>query len=168
MSYLLLDNKTRKRSIDNAIQNLKSFSKEFTHICVTGNSGVLILDRLCYALNKEPIIIRKKLESSHNKNLIDGDFWLNAQALFVDDFIDYGNTLSRVGIELNKIGVNLVGIYLYNQLGKPEYLMDSVEYLNHNVKFALSETHIYFNKIKNGGVKNVSVGGYGNRRNRTR
>jgi hypoxanthine phosphoribosyltransferase len=75
--------------------------------------------------------------------------------VFVDDFLDYGKTLSRVAIELSKKNINIIGVYLYNQLGNPEYLLDTIKHSGHDIKFAFSEHRIFFDKIRN---KNVLVG----------
>lgn len=105
--------------VDEAREALKGV--EFDTIIGTGLSGGLVVPTLARALGKHFAIARKPQAESHGSYQVEGtigDLWI-----FVDDFIDSGQTLKRVvktvenasKSEWHLFSTQYVGTYQYSK-----------------------------------------------------
>lgn len=81
-----------------AIQALQPWKRLFDAIAYSGMSGALIGPPVALAMNKEMIMVRKKLgnqRTSHSSHMIEGDSAARTY-IILDDFIDSGKTRNHI------------------------------------------------------------------------
>lgn len=124
-------------SFGSVIYNAKLSMKhvEYDTIIGTGLSGALVVPRLAEHLDVNWAVVRKDNDGSHSWSKIEGA--IGERWVFVDDFIETGDTISRVvrtvTKELHKAGCasEFVGAYLYQETRnfQSAYYLEDVEYI---------------------------------------
>lgn len=108
---------------------------DFDTLVGTGLSGALVIPHVARALKVKWLIVRKKKDASHSTRYAEGE--LGRRWVFMDDLIDSGTTyrcvreaVKNVVDDHNRYYVagddepfktELVGTYLYNNYGSPEF-----------------------------------------------
>lgn len=98
----------KKALKDNSLEN-------FTHIAVTGVSGISFGGALAIALNKNLIVVRKEHEDCHSSVRVEGIPQEAFNYLLVDDLVSSGTTSAIVYSEIKSLNplANIVSIYQY-------------------------------------------------------
>lgn len=118
-----LNSKARHRVVETIVHILKNKIglDNFDAIAVCGTSGMLIGPIIAYLLNKEIIVVRKKLDAErsncHSNHTVEFslDHELEHKYVIIDDLISRGYTVSRIIEQLSlKSNFSCAGIILWN------------------------------------------------------
>lgn len=86
----------------------------FTHIAVTGISGIAVGAIVASRMNKHLAVVRKRNESSNSSNAVES-YGLMESYVFIDDLISSGTTLRHVLKSIEDwSGASCSGIFLYH------------------------------------------------------
>lgn len=115
MSYLDLYLKGTKirKEVQDFKKALPKSGFKFSHIAVTGISGILIGSAVAAEMGMHLIVLRKTVETTHSDELIEG-LPYNKKVLLLDDFMETGTTIENLYESINDVSKNkVVGTYFY-------------------------------------------------------
>jgi adenine/guanine phosphoribosyltransferase-like PRPP-binding protein len=101
---------------DDACVNLAPYKGRFDTLVCTGLSGTILTPLLSIMLDIPFCIVRKKGENNHSGYPVEG--LVGKRALFIDDFIDTGDTKRHVFDTMRDHGCLVIGGYLYASTNK--------------------------------------------------
>lgn len=104
--------KTRNAMIRHAVSILKTWSKDFDAIAMSGYSSAMVAPIIAHKLKKNLVLVRKESETRFSNHKVEGQH--GQRVLFLDDLVDSGNTFRRIKAGVESIDCRLVGTYLYN------------------------------------------------------
>lgn len=113
-----LEDVLRKSSLRGIIRKYRTILKKenFTHIAVSGVSGLSIGPIVAYLMGKELIVVRKG-EQSHSCHTVESISHSDRKFnyIIVDDLVDSGKTVNRIynNIKDKYANAELTGIYTY-------------------------------------------------------
>ncbi len=81
-------------TLERIINSLKDV--DFDTIVVTGVSGLLFGPATAHAMGKRLVVVRKRNESSHSREKIEGELLDGAKFIILDDLVDSGTTLINI------------------------------------------------------------------------
>jgi hypothetical protein len=116
MSYLpALRSRWTASSVPVIVAALKASKLQFDAIAFTGVSGALIAPIVAFQMGVDLIVVRKDIEGSHSKSLVEGA-WQASKILIIDDFVATGDTIIRIASMLREHRplASVVGVYEYN------------------------------------------------------
>jgi adenine/guanine phosphoribosyltransferase-like PRPP-binding protein len=119
-------------------KNIKKTGIQPTGIVSTGISGNTFASILAYELDLDLVIVRKAGESSHASKRVEGlciGDNVENRLIIVDDFIDTGDTIKRIILEVNKAD------NAWHDT-KQEYLIPSVQFLYGILYGAIGDNNI--------------------------
>ncbi|MFE9328352.1 hypothetical protein ACIHDR_46770 [Nocardia sp. NPDC052278] len=105
--------------IEDAREHLIDRGVQFDTLIGTGLSGALIIPLLAHTFDVSYLIVRKTSHDSHSDSPAEG--YLGQQWLFVDDFLNTGQTLRKVHetttdlAKANGLATRFVGGYFYER-----------------------------------------------------
>jgi len=107
--------KSRNRLVKEAVEILKTWTKDFDAIAVSGYSSALVVPIIAHKLKKNIVLVRKTSETRFSNHNVEGQH--GQRVLFFDDLIDSGSTFRHIKKGVESISCRLVGTYLYNSFG---------------------------------------------------
>lgn len=115
MSYLQLDKKILKNTVQESIRKITRLQLDFDTIAVRGHSGTLMAVPLALKFDCDVIVVRKSSRDSHSGRLVEG-YGYDQKILIVDDFVESGRTLKVIKRRIEEYCKNptIVGAFLYN------------------------------------------------------
>ena len=95
--YMRKSISNHRKTVQKAVRVLAQHKKEFDVLVGTGVSGTLLLTTVAYLLKMRFIVVRKHDDrSGHSNTRIEGQLCGSDRCLFIDDFIDSGETKKQV------------------------------------------------------------------------
>jgi hypothetical protein len=128
MSYLpALRSRWTTETVPVIVAALKASKLQFDAIAFTGVSGALIAPIVAFQMGVDLIVVRKDIEGSHSKSLVEGA-WQASKILIIDDFVATGDTVMRIANMLREHRplASVVGVYEYNYWVNECYHDDSI------------------------------------------
>ncbi len=83
--------------VDEAVKDLRNHTRSFDSIACTGISGITVAAPVALRLHKNLIVVRKPGDKAHSCSFVEGK---GKRYVFLDDFINTGKTVRRVGQKL--------------------------------------------------------------------
>lgn len=116
-TYRVFDPDEFPKLIDELAAKVRAIQEAFPEIDTlmgVGNSGAPVVGALAYKLGMPFLIVRKRLDTSHDSRMVNG--WLGGKGiLFIDDLISSGSTISKAYEQVRRVGgPRLYGALLYD------------------------------------------------------
>lgn len=101
-------------TVERAVHDLRPHVNEFDSIAVTGMSGVVVGSPVSIELKKPLVIVRKTTDESHGGQGTVNLERAGERVLFLDDFVESGETRFRVKEAIRcRAGSSVTAQYLY-------------------------------------------------------
>lgn len=99
--------------VETACRNLRQYGDRFNTIIVQGVSGMCVGFPVALQLGKDIVVLRKEGEDCHDGFTLVGLIGIGDRVLFLDDFINTGDTRKRCRRAVEDESAKLVATYTY-------------------------------------------------------